>query len=454
MMLGLEGSLPFEELLVLIPLQDCHPIAFWAEDKAMGVDGAPPCFMPNCNKFKFLIFSEIPFCFLSTTYTCGNSVASSFLLMRFSLRRGFFHRMLLSLDGGCIPWNVTPETFLLESARQPPVLQCVLCRGWIRERRHGDLTGQGARDRLDHGCTGKHCSECRAEVPRGPFSLCELCVGVGIGPARFTPSDLPIINAMQLQQHVCLHVNPSQNDIFLLLFQLIRPEEIKAAANFFSQFFLQGSWIADLAPDEVIENFRAGQMDQLWHSFYRHHVVNAFCPRVLAACYGMQCALDTGPVLARFGSKLAANSRELYFAGMLTLPRNDKGMRQCVRDRVILATEFEQGLFEKKALVRMALRVLKLFAVDKFCHNFQCSCSIVTQANIDAGDIVACQGPILTLAEDKGQRHIWPSYSTTMPKSTHRNLARLRQFQRSLSAELAVYPFSYDCNRHYAYPNC
>ena len=452
MMPGHEGSLPFEEIMVLLPLQDCHPIAFWADHLDMKVDGAPPSVMPHCHRGNFLLFTETPFCFLSTTYTHTGTVASSFILMRLSVRNGFCHRLIKSSERSMLMWNVSPERFLLESAKQPPVLLCVVCRGWIRERRHADLSGRGARERSDHGCSGKHCLECRAHYPRGPYSVCEFCFNVGLGPTTLTQLDITEFDKMQTIRPVCLHHNSARNDILLTLFQIIRPEEIRAAASFFKQFFLHGTWIAELAPDDVLDNFKDGNMDQLWHAFYRSHVTNSFCPRVLAACYGMQCALDTGPVLARSGSKLAANQRELFFAGMLSAPRNQKGMHECVRDRVILATEFEQGLFEKRALMRMALRVLKLFSVDKFVHNFQCSCSVVFQANNDTGDCVNCQGPILSLAEDKGQRHTWPVYRPKTSNAGATNLALLRTFQEALSNELDHYPMAFDDNRHYTYP--
>ena len=308
---GHEGSLPFEEILVLFPFQDCHPIALWADSLPMKVDGAPTCVLPLCLRGNYLIFTETPFSLLSTTYTCNGTVASSFLLMRLSIRNGFCHQLLATGDTTWF-WNTTPEKFLLQSAQQPPVLQCTLCRGWIRERRHGDLSGPGARERTDHGCTARFCADCRNAHPRGPYVLCELCVAVGIGPMSLSESNVILFNEMQLQRPVCSHHNPTQLDIVGLLFLLIRPEEIRAAANLFKKFFLQGTWIAELAPDDVLENFRAGEMDQLWHSFYRNHVSNAHCPRVLAACYGMQCALDTGPVLARVGSKLRDIS-ENYF---------------------------------------------------------------------------------------------------------------------------------------------
>ena len=137
---------------------------------------------------------------------------------------------------------------------------------------------------------------------------------------------------------------------------------------------------------------------------------------------------------------------------MLSTPRNDKGMRECVRDRVLLAYELEQGLFDKRALIRMALRVLKLFSVEKFIHNFQCSCSIAGQGDIDAGNSITCQGPILTLAHDKGQTHSWPKFRQNFSRATSMNLGLLRQFQRSLNEEVQQYPITFNSDRHLLYP--
>ena len=452
MMPGHEASLPCEEILVLFPFQDCHPIAFWDESIPMKVDGAPPCVMPLCHRGNFLMFTETPFCFLSTTYSYHGTLSSSFLLMRLSVRNGFCHKLL---NTGCASnffWNTTPEKYLLQSAKQPPVLLCTLCRGFIRERRHGDLSGQGARIKSDHGCTAKFCVDCRTVNPRGPYVLCEFCVSVGIGPLTLSDSNLAIFNAMQEQRPVCPHRNPSALDVVGLLFLLIRPDEIRAAAKMFKLFFLHGTWISELAPDEVLEKFKAGQTDQLWHSFYRIHVTNAFCPRVLAACYGMQCALDTGPVIARSGSKLHRYQRELYFSGKLDDARNERGMHECVRDRILLASEFEQGLFEHRALMRMSLRVLKLFSVQKFVHNFQCSCSMICLERIDEGDSIHCQGPILTLAEDKGQKHTWPNSEKNCSNAIVKNLKILRQFQREVGDELENNPMTFSSDRHFNFP--
>ena len=460
------SSLPFGSVVVLVPLFECDPIAFWDQKALHARDGTPVSYIPSLTERDVVVFTETPYSLLSTLWAQRPLVTSAFFLFHVYVNGASVSTSTISARSAMPTqiWNVGPEEWLQTATTQPPVTTCCICRGYIRERRHGDLTGFGCRDLdRDHGCTGFHCTTCRQQKPHGPFMVCEFCSRVvrielpSIDDKNFAnPVNDDVVSAacqhMISPSTICVHNTFNKNDIIDTLFLLIKPSEIMAAAASFRDFTLKGSWIADLLPDNVAELISLDENDKLWPAFYQVFYLNAHCPRVVAVCYAIQCALDTGPLLAT-RRKQKPLERELYFAGPMSSYWNERGMRECVRDRVILSCELASGFFGRDALMKMAVRVFRLFSVSKFQHNFQCSCSGGATNTERPHASKSCNGPVLDLSKDKGQDHIWPTLSAELRSRTESNLRRLRTFQADLALEMENYPIQFDGRRHIKCPN-
>ena len=118
-----------------------------------------------------------------------------------------------------------------------------------------------------------------------------------------------------------------------------------------------------------------------------------------------------------------------------------------------MASEFAVGLFERSALMRMAIRVFRLFNIPKFQSNFQCSCTSQQYSEYRDHPTKLCQGPVLDLSKDKGQEHVWPTLSRSLRSATRENLRVLRNFQSGMQQELETYPLLFDPSRHFQCPN-
>ena len=456
-----EAAPPFEDLLIMLPLDRGQPIGFWDQSALKGVDGSPVVYIPSVSTTDALVFTETPFTLLSTLQTEGGRLSSSFILIRACLTEGFHSWMNWSTFGPEV-WNAGPENWLQSATIQPPVALCCICRGYIRERRHGDLAGSRDLSR-DHNCTGFHCTACAVKDIRGGNMVCELCMNVEHGPvpefdaALFRVSDAQNFMLRASQHFIgklspCWHNSFSKNDLIDTLFLLIRPSELQVAAAAFRDFILNGTWIAALVPDNVGELVDQKRFDELWTAFYQSIFLNAHCPRVVALSYAVQCGLNTGPLMQR-QDRCRASERELFFSGSLHSNWNQRGLHECVRDRIIMASEFAVGLFERSALMRMAIRVFRLFNIPKFQSNFQCSCTSQQYSEYRDHPTKLCQGPVLDLSKDKGQEHVWPTLSRSLRSATRENLRVLRNFQSGMQQELETYPLLFDPSRHFQCPN-
>ena len=451
-----QDAAAFEDILVLLAIDASNPIALWDQSALKGIDGCPVSYIPFLDSGQALIFTETPFALLSTLQTQGGELASSFILMRVCLREGCLssnNPMALRAE----IWNPGPENWLQSATIQPPVALCCVCHGYIRERRHGDLSGSRDVNR-DYNCSGFHCATCAVRRNGLGHMVCELCMNVSQTTVRVIDAEafsggngndvLATISQYFLSNtNTCFHNGFIRNDIVDTLFLLIKPSELQTAAKAFRTFMMKGTWLLALIPDNVGDLITRNLFDELWPAFYEEIFMNAHCPRVVALAYAIQCALNTGPLVQRQG-RCHASSREIFFSGSLKTAWNRRGMRECVRDRVLLASEFAFGLFEREALLRVAIRVFRLFSIPKFKSNFQCSCTNSTQSTERDHPTKDCQGPVLNLSTDKGQDHIWPTLPNDVRAQNWDNLRILRQFQDDLAHELLTYPIRFDPSRH------
>ena len=286
-----------------------------------------------------------------------NHVCHAFIVVRFSLKLGYIASKKPKLP----PFDARPDEWLLSSTSQPPLRNCVVCRGVIRERRHGDLSGD--RSRTDHFCSLPHCTSCRKDFPSGPYFICEFCALTKLGPCTINEHDISVNesfgNVLRLacseyfsssKATVCRHQDAVTNDLVSTLFLLVDARELQAGAKFFRDFFAYGTWHQSFAPSSVLHTFEQKQNDQVWDAFYKEFCANAHCPRVRIVCYAMQCALDTGPVLRARNSNLKRKSREIYFGGKLTSSYNVDGFEHCVLPRTLHAAAIAEGLFDRRSL--------------------------------------------------------------------------------------------------------
>ena len=446
---------PFEEVLVLLPLTRGKPVAIWDQAVACQRDGTPECVIPN----DYVILTDTPYALLSTTVTEVNHVCHAFIVLRFSIQSGYIATMKPKLP----PFDARPEELLLLSTSQPPIRNCVVCRGVIRERRHGDLSGD--RSKSDHDCSLAHCTSCRKDFPNGPYYLCEFCVLTKLGPYSINEIDISANesfgNVLRLScSHyfssnyatVCRHQHALQNDLVSTLFLLLDARELQAAARFFRDFFAFASWHQTFAPASIIQTFEESH-HQVWNAFYKEFCANSHCPRVQVACYAMQCALNTGPVLRARTSHLHRKSREIYFDGKLSSAYNVGGFEECVMPRTLHAAAMAEGLFDHKTLKVVAIRVFKVLSEAKFNTSFACCCSGFEERGEDAGALVLrCRGPSLDLSSDVGQEHQWVMSPLRNDSRAAENRATLRVWQRKIRQVLSQATFVFDHQKHATLP--
>ena len=401
---------PFEEIFLVYPLCCGRPIALWNPSLPLLKHGTPPIWMPEIRPGHVLVFTELPYCYLSTTKCEEGLYANAYCVIRVSANAGYigsnpqFARMV----------NSQAEHLLQSSSQQPPISKCVVCKGPIRERHHGILGGP--RHLQDMACSLFHCVACRQENPWGEFYLCEVCVRSKLSPMLFNethvmsqpPNQSALRNACEAyfsSPKVCCHDNLFRNDLVDTLFLLIKPNEIIAGSRVFLDFYLNATWHEAFVPPLVRGYFDAGRMQELWPAFYQCFVANSECPRVRMICYAVQCAMNTGPVMRRQGTSLPTYAREIYFSGDLRSRYNRHGIDACVVPRVLNAADFAHGLFSFDVLKIMAIRIFKLLSDDsKFSPSLVCCCSEPSQAEWSYNSL-SCRGPVLDLSEDLGQPH-------------------------------------------------
>ena len=453
---GHSNSKPFEEILVLIPFTCGKPLALWDQSKPCHRDGTPESVIPELSPNDIVVLTNTPYALLSTTVAEVHHVGHAFIVVRLSLFCGYIVKVKPILP----PFDATPEKWLLSSTTQPPIRNCVLCKGRIRERRHGDLSGD--RSRTDHGCSLPHCHTCRKAFPSGPYSLCEFCVITKLGPCEITNQMIHGNTAVRFacsnyfsvdKASVCVHQDARINDLVSTLFLLIHPRELQAAAKFFKDFFTFGTWHDSFAPPSVLEAFKRNRNRDLWNSFYQEVCANAHCPRVRLVCYAMQCALNTGPVLRHPSSSLRNKSREIYFRGKLSNKYNTDGFLGCVLPRTMHAAAMAEGLFDLKSLQVMSIRVFKVLNEPKFTNSFCCCCSSVGDGVQDSGDhVLRCRGPSLDLSSDVGQDHLWKSSQLQQDSWAVDNLATLRHWQKRIRQDLSEAQFQFNDKEHIILP--
>ena len=376
---------PFEEIYLVYPLCRGRPIAFWNSSLPLFRDGSPPTWIPEVCPGHVMVFTEIPFCFLSTTKSEEGCLSNAWVVIRVSAKAGY-----IASNSPCqVFFNDSAEHLLLLSTHQPPVTMCVLCKGPIRERRHGVLGGPRDLQNLD--CSLFHCVTCRLQNPMGEFYLCEFCVRATLSPFSINEAHVmskpPHQCALRLacekyysNPPVCSHNDLRRNNLVDTLFLLIRPHELIAGARVFLDFNLNATWHEAFVPKRVRDCFDDGKMQDLWTAFYQCFVENSQCPRVRMTCYAIQCAMNASPVMRRQGTSLPTHAREIYFSGDLRSRYNRHGIDVCIIPRVLNVADFAHGLFSFDVLKVMAIRIFKILSdSSKFSPSYACCCSEPSQ---------------------------------------------------------------------------
>ena len=449
---------PFEDVYLVYPLCKGRPIALWNMSLPLFRDGSPPTWIPVLTGGEVMVFTQHSFSLLSTTHCVEGLYSNAFIVIRVSSKSGY---------NGSHPEsryheNEHAETFLRSSTAQPSVMNCVVCMGPIRERRHGLLGGP--RDQQNLQCSLFHCVTCRNTNPFGNFYLCEFCVRSKLSPFQnqnahvMSQGDLTIASTSTFVQYFssaigCRHDTFGRNDLVDTLFLLIRPNELIAGAIVFLDFYLNSTWHEGFAPELLQDTFDAGKMQELWPTFYQCFVQNSQCPRVRMTCYAIQCAMNTGPVMRRQGTRVPTYARELFLSGDLRSSYNKHGIDKCIYPRVLNAADFARGLFTFDILKVMAIRIFKLLGDDtKFSPSYACCCSNPSTME-GSHNSVSCRGPVLDLSQDLGQPHHWSKQSN--PKRSNfssRNRQVIKQHQAELRLLIQKRDFDFQNGVHYPLP--
>ena len=290
--------------------------------------------MPQLYLGDALVWTEANYALLSTTIVEQNQFANAFVVVRVSLRAGFIGSQAVHF---LPPFNQDPERELMCASQQPPISACTICMGPIRERRHENIGGM--RSEQDMSCSLFHCPTCRDNRPTGPFFLCEFCITAKICPflipepddhVRHNDTFARVWGAYYGPSPVCVHKGFVRNTLVDTLFMLFNPHEFIAGARAFLDFYLNATWHESFAPRHLIDLCSPGKSKELWAAFYEHFIMNAHCPRVRMVVYAIQCALNTGPVLRRYGSSLPTKGREVFLQGDLRSRYNQRGVRVCI----------------------------------------------------------------------------------------------------------------------------
>ena len=444
---------PFEEILILLPMKHGFPIALLKQDSIpTHLDGRPDFAMPELYLGDALVMTETNFSLLSTTIVEQSLFANAFILVRLSLRCGF----IASQANVQFPFNQEPERTLICASQQPPISICAICLGPIRERRHANLGG--VRAEQDMLCSLFHCPTCRALRPTGLFLLCEFCIKAKVCPFQITEARNNTDSLIRLYSYcfgstpVCVHKGFVRNTLVDTLFMLFNPHEFIAGARAFLDFYLNATWHESFAPRHLIDLCSPGKSKELWAAFYEHFIMNAHCPRVRMVVYAIQCALNTGPVLRRYGSSLPTKGREVFLQGDLRSRYNQRGVRVCIFPRVLLAADLAHGLFTPAVLREMSIRVFKYLQVASFNTNVACCCTPVQGTNVPLFPVLNCRGPVLDLSNEMGQPHHYNPRNDSERGALYETWRRINNWQRDLRQIIARRDFTFNKDEHFVLP--
>ena len=448
---------PYEEILLLFPIKRGYPIALLKQGcPPTHLDGRPECGIPQMYLGDALVLTEVNYCLLSTTIVEDSMFANAFIQIRVSLRSGFIG----SQGKVSIPFNLEPERSLLCGTQQPPISICAICMGPIRERRHANLGG--VRLDQDMSCSLFHCSVCRSLRPTGPFLLCEFCIHTKVCPFGIPePSEAVLSNPFLARlwsayfgkSPVCVHKGFVRNNLVDTLFMLFKPHEFVAGARAFLDFYLNATWHESFAPQVLLQLRAPEKSKQLWAAFYQYFITNAHCPRVRMIVYAVQCALNTGPVLRRYGSNLPTKGREIFLQGDLRSQYNQKGFRVCIFPRVLLAADLAHGLFTPSILRVMAIRIFKYLQTASFNTSVACCCTLVESGPQQLFPILSCRGPVLDLSNEMGQPHLFnPVNRESIGSEQEKSWHQIKKWQVQLRGKISHRNFSFVPEIHFVLP--
>ena len=168
--------------------------------------------------------------------------------------------------------------------------------------------------------------------------------------------------------------------------------------------------------------------------------------------YAIQCALNTGPVLRRYGSSLPTKGREVFLQGDLRSHYNQRGVRVCIFPRVLLAADLANGLFTPAVLRVMSIRVFKYLQVASFNTSVACCCTPAQGTNLPLFPVLNCRGPVLNLSNEMGQAHHYNPENDSHRTGSYGAWRQIKNWQRELREILARRKFTFDKDKHFVLP--
>ena len=243
----------------------------------------------------------------------------------------------------------------------------------------------------------------------------------------------------------CTHLElRSFNCVEDVLFTILHPREIRAAAIVFVEFTLWGTWIKAFAPTQVLN----GDRREVWQAWMHVFLRNASCSRVRMSFFAVQFALDFCGMFFVGGPQKRSRllKREFYFDDTQFL---DPKAKTAIQHRLQIAQDLANGFFDKNVLKRMALRVLRYIQESEWGQTSQCSCTLVLQCtdttSFSSG--TQCSGPQLDITADPGsdENLKWGALDDGALQA--RSL--LRKFQAGLEEGVHKRRVTFDANRHY-----
>ena len=237
----------------------------------------------------------------------------------------------------------------------------------------------------------------------------------------------------------------SDNNVEDVLFAILHPREIRAAATAFLEFTLWGTWIRAYAPSEVVKADRK----EVWQAWMQCFLQNASCYRVRMSFFAVQFALDYCGMFFVGGPQKRSRllKREMYFDNNQFLHHKAK---TAILHRLEIAQDLCHGVFDKEVLKRMALRVFRYIQESEWGQTCKCSCNLVLRSvssSTSSNVVLQCAGPLLDLSADPGSDDNvkWG----LQDERALRARQQLRQYQAELFDLVQSRRPSFNPERHY-----
>ena len=453
------GSSLYETMTIVVPLVSAVYIGFWDETVPSHPLEGLHLVCPLLCASSAYVFSCVPFCFVppKAVDTQVHTVASIVINLCHVRSRSNVSRGTAAM----LPYDLWPEQWIVKAATVPGIMPCAICCAPIRQRQLGNLMGdKHDLQRVTGG--GAHCVVCKEMG--APFMVCEVCLKLGPRPVHARHDDVhrttstnrsaEFMYGFLFGQHSssahtiysrCTHLElRSFNYVEDVLFTILHPREIRAAAIVFVEFTLWGTWIKAFAPTQVLN----GDRREVWQAWMHVFLRNASCSRVRMSFFAVQFALDFCGMFFVGGPQKRSRllKREFYFDDTQFL---DPKAKTAIQHRLQIAQDLANGFFDKDVLKRMALRVLRYIQESEWGQTSQCSCALVIEStgttSFSSG--TQCSGPHLDISADPGsdENLRWGA----LQEGALRARSLLRQFQAHLEEGVHKRRVTFDANRHY-----